>query len=361
MISATHLTDYVTTLFVHMGCPYDDARAVAEVLVAAELRGISSHGVARVHDYYMLRAAGRVNVTPNIQLVYQSPSTATVDGDNSFGPVVARRSMELAIEKARNAGTGWVAVRRSNHFGISAFYSMMALENDMVGIVLTNTPPQVAPVFGTAKMLGTNPISVAIPALRNPPLVFDFATAPLEPSFLARLAQEGKRVPLGLVQDALGNPTDDPSTVERGGAILPLGGSPERGSHKGFCISALVDIFSSFFSGASFATFVPPEVAHLPMLVSAVGQGVGHFFGAMRIDAFRAAAEFKGAVDEWIDTFRNAKGIDGSSGVLIPDEKQRIELAVRSKSGIPLSDEVIKSVNRVAASLDCPPLPYLQD
>lgn len=344
-----------------MGCPSVDARVVAEALVAAELRGIPAHGVARVGDLFMMKEAGRVKTNPNIGIIYQSPTTATMDGDSCFGPVVAKQGMALAIEKAHAVGTGWVAVRGSNYFGISAFYSMMALERDMVGIVLTNTSPQVAPVFGASRMLGVNPISVAIPALLSPPVVFDFATTAMVPSQLDLLARQELRVPQGLVQDALGKPTDDPATLSRGGAILPLGGDVEHGAHKGFCIGALVDIFSALFSGACFASFVPSEVSHLPIVESSVGKGVGHFFGAIRVDAFRPSSEFRAAMDEWIETFRNARGINGLSGVIIPGETQRLESIRRSNMGIPLAQEVVDGLNRVAERLGCSPLSYQSD
>lgn len=361
MIRSGLLLDYITSLFVGIGCSYDDARVIAEVLVEAELRGITAHGVRRVANYSMLANLGRINVAPDVRVVYQTPTTATVDGDNCFGPVVAKRAMALAIEKARTTGTGWVAVRGSNHFGVGVYYSKMALENDMVGIVLSNSSPLVAPVNSTSKMLGTNPISVAIPALRYPPLIYDFATAPITRSKLEETAKQGRTIPKGLVQDMMGEGSVDPSTISRGGAILPLGGGEAHGGHKGFCIGSLVDIFSSLFSGANFGPFVPPEVAYLPLSTSQQARGVGHFFGAIRVDAFRPAQEFKASVDTWIETFSNATGKEGTRGVQMAGEGER-RLQERSmKLGIRLSAGQIKDINRVAKSLGKELLPYTQD
>lgn len=150
-----------------MGCSERDSLIIADVFLAAELRGHSSHGMLRIRDYYELWKSGRINTAPAVRIVHESPSTAVVDGDNSVGMIAARRSMEIAIEKAEKAGTGWVATRNSNHFGIAGYYAMMALEYDMIGICLTNANPLVAPTFSISRMMGTNPIAVAIPAMKT--------------------------------------------------------------------------------------------------------------------------------------------------------------------------------------------------
>ncbi len=361
MIRSALLLDYVTSLFGAMGCEYNDARVIAEVLVEAELRGIKDHGIKRISAYHMLAKLGRINVQPEVKVVYQTPTTATVDGDNCFGPIVAKKSMSLAIEKARTTGTGWIAVRGSNHFGVGAYYAKMALENDMVGVVMSNTSPLVAPVNGTMKMLGTNPISVAVPALRFPPLVYDFSTAPTTLGNLEAQARKGERIPKGLVQDMMGESSVDPATVSRGGAILPLGGDEAHGGHKGFCIASLVDIFCALFSGANFGPFVPPEVAHLPQTAAQQAKGVGHFFGAIRVDAFRPAQEFKAAVDSWIETFSNATGKEGTRGIQMAGEIERRLRERQLKLGIRLSSTQLKEINRVAKNLGKERIPYSPD
>ncbi|PID90257.1 MAG: malate dehydrogenase [Bacteroidetes bacterium] len=361
MIRVPALQDYLTYLFTGMGCEYDHARAMAESMVVADLRGAHTHGLARLRDYQILADLQKVNVCPDIRITYQSPSTATVDGDNGFGPVVAKFAMDTAIEKARHAGTGWVAVRGSSLFGIGVYFARLALENDMVGVVMTNGQPIMAPVNGTSKMLGVNPISVAIPATRNPPLIYDFATAPVTKSKLEALVQKGRSIPDGLLQDAIGKPTNDASTIGRGGAIRPLGGDVDHGGHKGFCIASLVDIFSSLFSGANYGPFVPPEVAYLPIAAQQMANGVGHFVGAMRIDAFRPAADFKAAMDEWIDTFRDAKGKDGTPGIILPGEQEEKLEQQGLKLGLKYSPQLVAEVNRVAETLEREPMPYDPD
>ncbi|MHC1705414.1 MAG: Ldh family oxidoreductase [Tenuifilaceae bacterium] len=351
MFSHTQLKKYTASLFEKMGCPPQDADIIADVLIAAELRGIPSHGLMRVKDYFLMVEAGRINVNPRVKITYETPSTATVDGDNALGPVAAKFSMELAIKKANNAGTGWVATKNSNHYGIAGYYSLMALEHDMTGIAMTNANPLVVPTFSVSKFMGTNPIAVAIPTLNQPPFVADFATTPIARGKLAIMGKKGIKAPLGLVQDANGKPTDDPDTLLHGGAILPLGGDTLTGGHKGYCMTALVDIFSSVFSGANFGPFVPPQVAYLPLLEKSVGEGLGHFFGAMRIDAFRPADEFKAKMDEWIETFRNAKSGENQPKVMIPGDPERISEEKLRKEGITIIPQVLVELNEVASKL----------
>jgi LDH2 family malate/lactate/ureidoglycolate dehydrogenase len=306
----------------------------------------------RIKDYYELWRAKRINVNPNVRIVHESPSTAVVDGDNAVGMVAARKSMEIAIEKAKKAGTGWVATRNSNHFGIAGYYSMMALKHDMIGICLTNANPLVAPTFSISRMMGTNPISVAIPANEQPAFVADFATTPIARGKLAVAEKKGEKVAFGFVQDKNGSPSDDPSILKAGGSMLTLGGDRLHGSHKGFCLAAIVDIFSAVFSGANFGPFVPPSVAYLPVLDKKVGEGTGHFFGAMRIDAFQPANEFKTKMDEWIKTFRSAKPAEGQTHVLIPGDPEREAEKRIMKEGIKLVPAIRQDLLEVARELN---------
>ena len=355
--SHKELKQFVEHLFTAMGCPKADALSVAEVLIAAELRGIPSHGLLRVKDYYAMVKAGRINTCPEVNILHETPSTATVDGDNALGAVAAKKSMQVAIEKAKKVGTGWVATSNTNHFGIAGFYSLMALEHDMIGIALTNANPLVAPTYSADRLLGTNPIAVAIPTQNQPPFVADFATTPVARGKLAIKSKLGEEIPHGLVQNKEGNPTTNPGDIEQGGAILTLGGNGmQLGGHKGFCMTALVDIFSSVLSGANFGPFVPPQVAYLPLLHQSVGKGLGHFFGAMRIDAFRSAEEFKLSMDEWISTFKNAKAAQNQSGVVIPGDPERKSEALKAKQGISIMPAILNDLNVIASELAIAPL-----
>ncbi|HUX55648.1 MAG TPA: Ldh family oxidoreductase [Bacteroidales bacterium] len=351
MYKYDYLFDFTKNVFLKMGCSEHNSAIIAEVFLAAELRGHASHGMIRIKDYFQLWKAKRINTDPNVKIVHESPSTAVVDGDNAVGMVAARRSMEIAIEKAKNAGTGWVATRNSNHFGIAGYYSMMALKHDMIGICLTNANPLVAPTFSISRMMGTNPIAVAIPALKYPPFVADFATTPVARGKLAVAEKKGEKVPFGYVQDKDGLPSDDPAILKQGGSMVTLGGDRVHGSHKGFCLSSIVDIFSAVFSGANFGPFVPPSVAYLPVLDKKVGEGTGHFFGAMRIDAFQPAGDFKAKMDEWIETFRLAKPAKDQKSILIPGDPEREAEERIRKEGISLVPAIKNDLVEIAGEL----------
>jgi L-2-hydroxycarboxylate dehydrogenase (NAD+) len=351
MYTYNYLLNFTKNIFMKMGCSESDSETIADVFLAAELRGHASHGMIRIKDYYQLWKAKRINVNPKIRIVHESPSTAVIDGDNAVGMIAARKSMEIAIEKAKNAGTGWVATRNSNHFGIAGYYSMMALKQDMIGICLTNANPLVAPTFSVSRMMGTNPIAVAIPAKDQPPFVADFATTPIARGKLAISEKKGEKVAFGLVQDSTGNPSDDPAILKAGGSMLTLGGDRIHGSHKGFCLTAIVDIFSALFSGANFGPFVPPSVAYLPVLEKKVGEGTGHFFGAMRIDAFQPAGEFKAKMDEWIKIFRSAKPVEGQERVFIPGDPERAAEERIMRDGIKLVPAIREELKEIANEL----------
>ena len=351
MYKYKYLLNFTKNVFMKMGCSDKHSEIIADVFLAAEIRNHASHGMIRIKDYYELWKAGRINVKPDVRIVHESPSTAVVDGDNAVGMISAKRSMEIAIEKAGKAGTGWVSTRHSNHFGIAGYYSMMALRHDMIGICMTNANPLVAPTFSISRMMGTNPISVAIPALKEPPFVADFATTPIARGKLAVAEKKGEKVPHGFVQDKTGKPSDDPAILKSGGSMLTLGGDRLHGSHKGYCLSAIVDIFSAIFSGANFGPYVPPSVAYLPVLEKKVGKGTGHFFGAMRIDAFQTADEFKAKMDEWIKTFRAAKPAEGQDRVLIPGDPEREAEKRIKKEGINLVPAIKDDLVLIAKNL----------
>ncbi len=354
MYTPEYLKNFLIEVFKKMGCDDGHAKIIADVFIAAELRGLSSHGMIRLKDYFELWKSKRINVHPDIKIVHETPSTAVVDADNAIGMVGADFSMQLAINKAKQAGTGWVATRNSNHYGIAGYYSMMALEHDMIGICITNANPLVAPTFSTQRMLGTNPIAVAIPAGKYPPFVADFATTPIARGKLAVYEKKGEQVKLGYVQDKDGNPSTDPGILAKGGSMVTLGGDYEHGSHKGFCLAAIVDILSAVLSGANFGPFVPPSVAYLPVLDRQVGKGTGHFFGAIRIDAFQPAELFKQKMDDWITTFKNAKPAKGHDSIIIPGEPERLMEEKLKNEGISLVPAIENDVKEIAAFFGIP-------
>ena len=348
MYSYSYLFDFTSQVLQKMGFTEDDSAQCARVFLAAEKRGISTHGVIRIADYFKLWEAGRINVSPNIRVVHESPSTALIDGDGTIGMLPSVKAMKVAISKAHAAGTGWVAVRNSSNFGIAGYYAMMALECDMIGFACTNASPLVAPTFSAVPMLGTNPIAVAIPAGQQPPFVADFATTPITRGKFTVAAKKGEKIGFGYAQDAAGNPTDDPTTIEHGGSMLPLGGDRAHGSHKGYCLGAMVDILAAVLSGANFGPFVPPMMSYLPLLEQKSGDGWGHFFGAMRVDAFMPTGEFKTRMDKWIDTMRQAQSAEGQSHVLIPGDPERENEERIGREGISLLPQVVADMEMIA-------------
>jgi len=347
-VSYTDLLALTTNVFLAIGCSATDANSAAKVLLSADLRGIDSHGVARLSGYVRLWEAKRINASPQVQVVHETPSTAVVDGDSGLGLVVAPIAMQIAIEKAKQVGTGWVSVCNSNHFGIAAYHAMMALEHDMIGMVMTNASALVAPTFSKEKMLGTNPICVAVPGGIEPPFVADMATTTAANGKLEILQRKGLDTPSGWIQDKAGTQVNDAHALKNGGALLPLGGDKEHGSHKGYALGAIVDIFSAVLSGANYGPWVPPFPAYVPMPENQPGKGIGHFLGAMRIDAFRKKEDFKKDMDQWIRRFREATPIDENIPVVIPGDPEREMEEARRKDGIPLLNIVWEDLLSVA-------------
>lgn len=350
--SYASLLAFSRQVFEKIGCNAEHATAAAHALVSADMRGVDSHGVARLGGYVRLWEVKRVNAKPAITVIHETPSTAVVDGDAGLGLVVAPVAMQIAIEKARNVGTGWVSVQNSNHFGIAGYHAMLALPNDMIGIAMTNASALVAPTFAIEKMLGTNPIAVAIPAGEEPPFVADFATTPAANGKLEILQRKNKPAPCGWVQDKDGNSTTDAAALKSGGALLPLGGDREHGSHKGYMLGSIVDIFSGMLSGANFGPWVPPFPAYVPMPDFMPGKGLGHFMGAMRIDAFRPAEKFKADMDTWIRRFRAAKTADAAQPVVIPGDPEREMEKKRMANGVPLLPAVVDDLQKLATQFE---------
>ncbi|MDF9795598.1 L-2-hydroxycarboxylate dehydrogenase (NAD+) [Catalinimonas alkaloidigena] len=339
--SSAYLKNFTREVFRYYGVSEQDAELASDILAMSDLRGIESHGVARLQTYVGLLKAGRINPKPNIKIIRQKPSTATVDGDNGLGLVVGPKANEIAMEKAEQVGSGWVGVCHTNHFGIAGYYPLQALKRDMIGWALTNTTKIVTPLWGMERMLGTNPIAIAFPALEEPPIVIDMATSVAAFGKVEIAKREQKPIPTGWGIDSKGNDTQIADALIEGGALLPLGTNGTLGAHKGYALSSMVDILSAVLSGANWGPFTPPFTIQQTMPERSVGKGIGHFFGAMQIDGFIETDEFKRQMDDWIRTFRKTKAVPGTPGPLIPGDPERAAEAIRSVSGIPLIKPVV--------------------
>ncbi len=341
-------------VFMHFGVPEPEAHRAADVLALADLRGIDSHGVARLHTYFDMFELGRINPTPTPRIVRETPATATVDGDNGLGLVVGPWANELAMQKAAEHGSGWVSVRHTNHYGIAGYYVLEALRRDLIGISMTNSTKLVAPLWGAERMLGTNPIAIAFPGLEEPPIVIDLATSAAAYGKIEMARREGAPIPEGWAVDRSGAPTTDPAAMIAGGALLPLGSDRARGGHKGYALAAMVDVLCCVLSGANWGPFAPPFALRQEIPARSVGKGIGHFFGALRIDGFIEPDDFKRQIDDWIRTFRAAAPAPGTGGPLIPGDPERQAEAERRAHGIPLIPAVVEELRDIARRIGLP-------
>lgn len=336
------LSQFIRQVLRHFEISEEDAQQSADVLIASDVRGIDSHGIARLPMYARWLRAGRINPRPQVAIVRETPSTATVDGDNGLGLVVGNAANDIAMEKAAEVGTGWVAVRNSNHFGIAGYYPMKCLARDMIGWAMTNASCQVAPLWSRDRMLGTNPIAVAFPAGQQRPIVIDMATSVVAYGKVEIAQRKQVPIPDGWAIDAQGRVTNDASICTGlDYALLPLGGDRDHGGHKGYCLASMVDLLCGVLSGASWGPFAPNFFFDNPPRETEAGVGLGHFFGAMRIDGFIDADEFKSRADHWIRSFRNANPTPNTSGPLIPGQPEWEAEQQRRRGGIPLLTVVV--------------------
>ena len=342
---ANELRDYVVRFFLKLGVPRRDAEIAAEVLVLADLRGVDSHGIIRLNSYYGSRILkGTVNPLSPVTVIKETATTLALDGGSGLGMVVGRGAMERCIEKADQNGLAMVTVRNSNHYGIAGYYAMMALPHDMIGISFTNAQPLVAPTYGRTAILGTNPIAVAAPAKEERPFVLDMATSIVPIGRVAVYEKEGREVPMGWGVDSSGQVTTDPTAIIKGGALMPLGGTDLMRGYKGYGLAMLVDIFSGVLSGAAFGNNVgrPGQ---------SKGSNVGHFFAAVKIEAFRPLEEFKADLDALMRQMKDAPKAAGQERIYIHGEKE-FELAEKyEREGVPLIEEVVKSLKEAGHNI----------
>ncbi len=348
------LRDFSTRIFLHFGVPKADAEQAADVLASADLRGIDSHGVARLTSYFELLNEGLINPTPKIKILRSTASTATIDGDNGLGLVVGPQANKIAMDMAEKAGSGWVSICNTNHYGIAGYYVLQALKRDMIGWAMTNSTKLVTPLWGAERMLGTNPIAIAFPGKDEPPIVIDMATCAAAYGKIEMARRRGQPIPQGWGIDNQGRGTTNPDDIVAGGALLPLGSDRERGGHKGYGLAIMVDVLCGALGGANWGPFTPPFALRQEIPARSVGKGIGHFFGAMRIDGFIEADEFKRQIDDFIRTFRATRPAPGTNGPLIPGDPEREAEKVRSKDGVPLIMPVVEELRAISKKIGIP-------
>ncbi|MFC2069813.1 Ldh family oxidoreductase [Chloroflexota bacterium] len=335
-VNVNKLTDFTVRALQKAGVPEEDARITADILVATDLRGIDSHGVGHLGIYVGGLREGRTNPNPKTEIISHAPATAIMDGDRGLGFVVGHRAMTEAMRRAEETGAGFVTVRNSSHFGAGGNYAMMALSRNMIGISMTEGGKGMVAPGTVGRGIHINVISVAIPAKDEAPFVLDMATTVVAAGKIEIANREGKQIPVGWSIDKEGNPVTDPKKHGQEGSLLPLGGTPQTGSYKGFGLALVVDILTGVLSGS------PPTTQ----------MAGNHFFGALKIDGFMPADNFKKLLDEKMKEYKSLPRAPGVERIYLPGEvEQEIEKQRRS-SGIPLHPAIVTSLKTIAEDLD---------
>ena len=333
------IQNFMIDVFVGLGVPRDEARIAAEVLIAADLRGIESHGVGRLKYYYDRIVAGVHRVKTEIEIVRESETTALIDGHHGMGHVIAHRAMQMAIEKARQYGLGAVTVRNGTHFGIAGYYPLMAVKEGMMGFTVTNARPAIAPTLGTEPMLGTNPIAFAAPSDMEHPFCFDGATSIIQRGKIEVLARAEKPVLEGWVIDPQGDPLTDPEQIledfgKATAALLPLGGAGEEfAGYKGYDLAAMVEILSASLCGGVFMKDLlgfAPDGSRRPYML-------GHFFLAIDIEHFIPVELSRRITGQIMRALQASRKAPGQNRIYVAGEKEYEAEKLIQKQGIPVN------------------------
>jgi LDH2 family malate/lactate/ureidoglycolate dehydrogenase len=336
------LSAFCVAVLEKAGVTRENADMVAHSLLEANLRGVDTHGITRLPIYVERLQAGLTKGRTQGAVVSETATTAVYDGQDGLGQVVGTKAMQVAIAKANSAGVGVVTARNSTHFGTAAYYAMMALPHDMIGVALTNSPSLMAPWGGKKAFFGTNPLAIAVPAGQEKPFVLDMATSVVARGAIILAAKKGETIPptWGLNKD--GEPTTDARAANEG-ALLPLGG------HKGFGLAMAIDILTTVLAGGPFGPHIG-ELYNNPTRT----QGVGHFFAALQIERFQPVAEFKAGMDAMIREVKAEPLAKGFDTIMVAGEPEFLTQAERRITGVPLSEAVVKDLTKLGASVGIP-------
>ncbi len=346
-VSASSLKRFVWEVFRALGVREEDAGIAADVLVTADLMGISSHGAQRLGRYVAGIESGAINVNPEMRFVVDSYAVGVLDADNGLGQVAAYKAMVKAVEKARQFGVGVVLVKHSHHFGIAGYYALKAVESNMIGVALTNTTPLVAYVGTVEKYLGTNALAFAAPRRQPPPLLFDGALSIAPVGRLELYSKIRREVPagwaIGVDGEVLrGDARKIHEALTKGlAALLPLGGYLEElGGHKGSGLALVVDILCGILSGASWGYHVK--------YTTVKNANVGHALIAIDISKFMKLEEFYERLEQMINEIKALKKAPWAKNIWIPGERSWLTMQTRLKIGIPLHVNVVEELKSIA-------------
>lgn len=337
VFKSEELSRFATDVLQKLGVAADHAQLIAEVLVEADLRGIITHGMAMFPLYMRRLQRRRINPEPNIRVIRDSPLHALVDGDNGEGHLVSVKAMATCLDKAKRSHVGIVGVRNSNHFGAAAYYTMMAVKEDLIGFSASNTPPNMAPYGGTTPTVGNNPFSIAIPTGKGFPIVLDMATSNVAFGKVFRARQTGQKIPLDWALDSWGRPTDDADVAYHAGLLQGIGG------HKGYCLSLVIDVLSGVLTGGLFGRDIPPA-----------GGSISHFFVAIDPEMFMPLDEFRSGVEQMIAQVRDTSLAEGVDRVYLPGEIEQISMEKGLSEGIPLPSYVYEALYKLGDDMGIP-------
>ncbi len=340
-VPAERLAGFVVRVFSAAGVPAHDAQTLANLMVEADLRGSDTHGVIRLPLYLRRLRAGGINPKPDIRVVSDRPSAALIDGDNGMGHLVMRRAAELAIEKAKATGIGWVGARMSNHAGPAALYVTMPLKHDMIGLYFAvGSSNHLPPWGGSESLLGTNPMAVAVPAEEEPPIVLDMSPTVAAYGKVRLKAQRGEPMPVGWMIDREGNPLTDAKRADEG-HLLPIG------DYKGSGLSLIIGLLAGALNRAAVGRDVVDFVKEV-----GTPTNTGQAIAAISIEAFLPPAEFKRGVDRLIRDIRNSPRLPGVERIWLPGEQSHTKLLDRRAHGVPVPKALRDSLDALARDLN---------
>jgi len=352
-VEAKTLENFMRDVFIGLRVPKEDANIIAEVLITSDLRGIDSHGIQRCKMYYDRIRAGIYEVHTKIDTIKEGPTTALLDGNCGMGHVIAYKAMKLAIQKAKEYGLGAVAVRNSTHFGIAGFYSLMAIDEGMIGLAVTNARPSIPPTFGVEPMLGTNPLTIGAPTNEMFPFLLDAATSIIQRGKVEVYERINKDLPKNTVIDERGEFLTDAGKVlqkmsEKKAALLPLGGKGEdTAGYKGYGYATVVELLSAALQGG---IYLRDTIG-----VEEDGQKrlkVGHFFLAINIKSFIGIDSFKSTAGHIMKDLRNSPKEPGAKKIYTAGEKEHLVYLERRKTGIPLNESLQDDIKEMQEELN---------
>ncbi|MDI7274495.1 MAG: Ldh family oxidoreductase [Anaerolineae bacterium] len=338
-IPAATLAEACVRLLRQVGVPADQAALTADVCVQADLRGVESHGVLRLPAYIGQVRRGLMAADTRLRIVRDRGAMALLDGQGGFGQVAAAEAMRMAIRKAQEYGLAAVGVRNAGHFGMAAYYAMMALPHDAIGVVISNAAPSMAPWGGVEAILGSNPLCVAIPTRADTPIVLDMATSLVARGKIRLAAEKGEKIPATWALDSTGQPTEDANAALKG-TLLPVGGP------KGYGLSLVNDVLAGVLTGAPFGSSIPS--LHDLTRPSAVG----FYLQAIDVQTFIPLDSFYARIQQLVAEIKGCRRAEGVSRIYLPGEPELERVKDRLANGIPVPAAVLESLREVARDLD---------